>query len=561
MFLWCLTFFPILAYAQKMQDIPKICLENNACYKGSWLETKAGSQYASFQGDLNFDYYYHIKVKEHFCLFIGIRYAKAPTGLLRFRPPQPFEYGNVTWDVSHESFVKCPQRNFLNNSIIEGQEDCLLLNIYVPAKAWNQDELLPVMFWIHGGSLTHGSNRFDFQGPQDYMDRNVIIVTINYRLGPFGFLSLGTNDVSGNAGFLDQNLALKWVQNNIETFHGDPKSVTLFGESAGSISVAAQFLSPMSHGLFKRIVLQSNTPQSPAWGRFLSSAVGMHYGHNFTGKLGCGQYEDDGILECMQNKSVEDIISVNHIWMGVLDDKFMIEDMTTLLENGQFDQDVEVIVSTTKDEGILNWFQQLGDPSKWQEYQDIFEDHIPRQLLNIPYTDEITPKHVKIAYEVFEYYIGSVKNINEDHLQGLIDLFTDATFLYGIHKTTNLLMRYNVTVYQAILTYEGERSFSQLFGLDKYGVCHADDLLYLWQFKDFPLDEEEDIQVRNVMTDAWVNFAKLGNPTPSGSNFSWRPVDNPEKHNFWNISGPNPVMATSQEIQDRMNFWETVVEK
>ena len=66
MFLWCLSFFPILAYAQKMQDIPKICLENNACYKGSWLETNAGSQYASFQGDLNFDYYYHIKVKEHF---------------------------------------------------------------------------------------------------------------------------------------------------------------------------------------------------------------------------------------------------------------------------------------------------------------------------------------------------------------------------------------------------------------------------------------------------------------------------------------------------------------
>ena len=124
----------------------------------------------------------------------------------------------------------------------------------------------------------------------------------------------------------------------------------------------------MSHGLFKRIVLQSNTPQSPAWGRFLSSAVGMHYGHNFTGKLGCGQYEDDGILECMQNKSVEDIISVNHIWMGVLDDKFMIEDMTTLLENGQFDQDVEVIVSTTKDEGILGsaWFYK--NPNKLTEF-------------------------------------------------------------------------------------------------------------------------------------------------------------------------------------------------
>ena len=137
---------------------------------------------------------------------------------------------------------------------------------------------------------------------------------------------------------------------------------------------------------------------------------------------------------------------------------------------------------------------------------------------------------------------------------------TDATFLYGIHKTTNYLLKHNVKVYQAIFTYRGEHSYSQSFGLGKYGVCHSDDLLYLWLWGDFPLIMADDKRVRNVVTDAWVNFAKYGNPTPSGSELSWLPVDDPKKHNFWNISGPKPEMTTSQEIQDRMNFWDQLLE-
>ena len=499
----------------------------------------------------------------------GIRYGEAPTGLLRFRPPQPFQYGNVTWDVSKESYVKCPQLNMIDQTTLEGQEDCLLLNIYVPAEAFTHDELLTVMVWIHGGALIYESNGFGMQGPQEYMDRHVVVVAINYRLGPMGFLSLGTNEVSGNAGFLDQNLALKWVQDNIEAFHGDPSSVTLFGESAGSVSVAAQFLSPMSQGLFKRIILQSNTPQSPAWGSFFNKSLGMHYGNIFAQKLQCNQTNE--VLECLQSKSMEEIIALTDkvntekgasVWMGVIDDKFMAKDTSTILENGEFDKNVEVIVSTTKDEGILFFLEYFGNPSKWiQEYQENFETMAPKQLFYVPYSDEVTAKDVKKAYEVFEHYIGSVENINEDNLPGMFDLFTDATFLYGIHKTTNLLLKHNVTVYQAILTYKGEHSFTELFGLDKYGVCHGDDLLYLWNFRDVPLMEEEDIQVRNVMTDAWVNFAKNGNPTPSGSQLSWLPVDDPQMHQFWNISGVIPQMTRSQEIQDRMEFWDQLLQK
>ena len=526
---------PILSLAQEM---PLICLNSGACYQGSWLESNTGNQYASFQ---------------------GIRYAEAPIGNLRFRPPKPFQSGEALWDVSQESEIACPQMNSFDLSR-KGQEDCLFLNIYVPKAALNNDELLTVMVWIHGGSLITGSNSFASQGPQDYMDRNVIIVTINYRLGPLGFLSLGTEEVSGNAGFLDQNLALQWVQENIEAFRGDSKSVTLFGESAGALSVAVQFLSPMSQGLFQRIILQSCSTQAPSWG-VLNASLAMHYGSVVTEKLECSEAPD--VLECLQNKSMEDIVNLTrtvndheNVWMAVVDKIFLMDNPTVLLEKGMFDPNIEVIVSTTKDEGILYCFDQLADPSIWQDYQDDFEDIMPRILFDVPYINEITETDIAKSYQVVEHYIGSVDNINENNLQGIFDVFTDSGFLYGIHETTNYLLAHNVKVYQAILTYQGQHSLTEYVGLGKYGVCHADDLFYMWTNVRL---NSEDIKVRKVMTDAWANFAKYGDPTPPGSELTWLPVDDPEMHQFWNISGAMPQMTSNQEIQDRMNFWDQIL--
>ena len=149
------------------QTFPTICLELGACYQGSWNTTNNSTRYASFQ---------------------GVRYALPPTGELRFKPPQSFIAGEAMFDVSGESNVVCPQPNFLDG-VSAGQEDCLLLNIYVPDSAFsNAQTPLPVMVWIHGGSLLFGSNRFDAQGPQHFLDKGVIVVTVDYRLGPLGFL-------------------------------------------------------------------------------------------------------------------------------------------------------------------------------------------------------------------------------------------------------------------------------------------------------------------------------------------------------------------------------------
>ena len=199
------------------QESPLVCLDTTGtCYQGGWYSTSE-IQFASFQ---------------------GIRYAQPPLGNLRFMPPKPLEDPSIgTIDVSEKSDVVC-----IPNSKGKGQEDCLLLNIYIPENVYNDTSgtKYPVMVWIYGGGFVLGDYTYDKYGPQPYMDKGIVLVTINYRLGPYGFLSLGHSGIDGNAGLLDQSLALQWVQENIGNFGGDKDSVTIFGESAGSLSVALQ---------------------------------------------------------------------------------------------------------------------------------------------------------------------------------------------------------------------------------------------------------------------------------------------------------------------------------
>ena len=164
--------------------------------------------------------------------------------------PVRFEAGEAVFDVSGVSEVKCTQWSEDYTHLL-GQEDCLLLNVYVPGQvrlarvrsvlsdssvpgnAIDEGENLPVMVWIHGGAFESGSGTYGDYGPQYFMDLGVVVVTVNYRLGPFGFLSSAKEELPGNLGLWDQSLALHWVRDNIQHFGGNRDQLTLFGESAG----------------------------------------------------------------------------------------------------------------------------------------------------------------------------------------------------------------------------------------------------------------------------------------------------------------------------------------
>jgi para-nitrobenzyl esterase len=201
--------------------------------------------------------------------YLGVPSAAAPIAGLRWRPPQPVAPWQGVLETVHAP-PACPQplpppgsfyqKEFFLTSERQS-EDCLYLNVWVPPRASN--EKLPVMVWFYGGGFVQGSGSLPSFDGEALARRGVVVVTINYRLGPLGFLALPALDqespdhVSGNYGLLDMIAALRWVQNNVGGFGGDPDNVTIFGQSAGAFGVNAMMASPLAHGLFRRAIVES----------------------------------------------------------------------------------------------------------------------------------------------------------------------------------------------------------------------------------------------------------------------------------------------------------------
>ena len=195
--------------------------------------------------------------------FLGIPYAAAPVGDLRWKPPMPA----AKWSGVRKATdfgARCLQNNVfgdMNFRDFGGSEDCLTLNVWTPAK--DAKAKLPVMVWIYGGGFAAGSTSEPRQDGTVLAQQNVVVVSMNYRLGIFGFFvhpelaKESSHGSAGNYGLLDQRAALQWVHENVSAFGGDPGNVTIFGESAGSFSVSAQMASPLTKGLFQKAIGES----------------------------------------------------------------------------------------------------------------------------------------------------------------------------------------------------------------------------------------------------------------------------------------------------------------
>ena len=320
---------------------PSVCLENGPCYEGSWMITSSGTRFASFQ---------------------AVRYGQAPVGELRFKSSLAYmDEAEVTVDVSGVSEVMCPQYSeFTNNA---GQEDCLMLNIYVPEQALSEAaDKRSVMVWVHGGGLSVGSNNMntgDKYSPFPLLDRDIIVVAINYRLSYLGFMYMGTEAVPGNAGLRDQTLAMRWVQDHISQFGGNPGSVTLAGQSGGAWSVSYHLASPLSRGLFQRAILESGTSVS-ASSSPVSPERALRAKDIVAQSVNCTAETDHEMLQCLQSVDAHDLVNVlafptadGGYAAPVVDgdlglpDPFLPDHTDQLFASGEFNKDIEVMIGKT----------------------------------------------------------------------------------------------------------------------------------------------------------------------------------------------------------------------
>jgi para-nitrobenzyl esterase len=303
--------------------------------------------------------------------YLGVPFAAAPIAGLRWRPPQPVTAWEGVLETVHAA-PACPQplpppgsfyqKEFFLTSERQS-EDCLYLNLWTSART--ADEKLPVMVWFYGGGFVQGSGSLPSFDGEALARRGVIVVTINYRLGPLGFLAFPALDqespdhVSGNYGLLDMIAALRWVQNNVGGFGGDPGNVTIFGQSAGAFGVNAMMASPLAHGLFQRAIVESY-PMFGIGGPTQSLAQAEEGGAKYTATVGATTLSD---LRMVPSTDLVRTMGANAAAFGLrpnVDGHVLPHDLpemiaahkpngTALMIGSNYDEGTELLPATTPD--------------------------------------------------------------------------------------------------------------------------------------------------------------------------------------------------------------------
>ncbi|KAL0277570.1 UNVERIFIED_CONTAM: hypothetical protein PYX00_004808 [Menopon gallinae] len=340
---------------------------------GKWMTSRSGRQFMGF---------------------FRVPYAAPPVGELRFEvPQQPRKWEGVR--NATEDGAVCAQRDiYVKGSLkIEGEEDCLYLNVYTP-KVNTTSDLLPVMVFFHGGGWVTGSGNSMLYPPEYLLDKDIVLVSIQYRLGPLGFLSMEDEELPGNLGLKDQVQSLKWIQKNIKSFGGNPDLVTIFGESAGGASVHYHVLSPMSKGLFHRAILQSGTATCP-WA-LAEPGVTRNNTVKLAELLECPSSTTKDLVKCLREKPFEDILMTDvHflVWnkdpiipfKPVLEKSagFIVQPAEEVIKSGNF-PNVPMMMGLNSVEGALAAASFFDNETLVKEFDEKFNELVPLYLLPEP---------------------------------------------------------------------------------------------------------------------------------------------------------------------------------
>ncbi|KAK2867446.1 hypothetical protein Q8A67_025563 [Cirrhinus molitorella] len=491
------------------QTLPRIIKERQ---EGPVVHTKLGSLKGAFLT---------VKGKDTIVnSYLGVPFAKPPVGPLRLSRPQPAEKWDGVRDATKQPPMCLQERQFsvveleflaMDVEIPEVSEDCLYLNIYTPVKP-GEEAKLPVMVWIHGGGLSLGAaSLYDGSVLSAYQD--VVVVLIQYRLGLLGFFSTGDEHAPGNYGFLDQLAALQWIQENIHTFGGDPGSVTIFGESAGGISVSTLILSPLASGLFHRAIAESGTA---LWDGLLM-ANPLLRAQNAAKLCKCDSSSSSKIVDCIMRWSEEEVLECSNQFVMMhfslaVDSYFLPKPVEEIVKKKEFNK-VPLITGITNDEfGFLlaAYFAGKGWIDGMDKEQAIKD-------LTLTYPD---PRDRWIVDLVANEYLGDTS----DPIQ-IRDIYREMMGDVMFNIPALQLAKYHSASGAPVYLYEFQHppSMIQKNRPSFVGVDHADELFFI-QGTCFakahlkataPFTKEEEELCRTVMA-YWGNFARTGSPNGPG---------------------------------------------
>ena len=444
--------------------------------------------------------------------YTGIPYAAPPVGDLRWKPPQPVK----GWDgvrEAHQFSPVCPQPIFSGPSVLETSvatqeqsEDCLYLNVWTGAAG--SDERRPVMLWIHGGGLIGGSGSRPREDGAALARKGAVLVTINYRLGPLGYLAHpeltaeSEHNSSGNYGLLDQIVALQWVQRNIASFGGDPNRVTIFGVSAGSWSVSYLVATPLAKGLFHQAIGQSGghafIPMAHLKEDQLGVGAAEAIGTRFAADLEAD--EESNALEVMRGKTAQEIIDTFYsslfrsgrpiILRANVDGWVFSDQVYEIFARGE-QNDVPVIVGSTADDGTVLIFQA---------------NNVSQQA----YQARAREKYQHLTDEFFALYpVGS----DEEARAAFLGETRGEGFTWGMRTWARMMKTVSSEAYLYFFFRIQPRPEREILG-----SYHTGEVAYVFNNLD-AMDwtfEDTDVQLSRMMSDYWLNFASTGDPNGEG---------------------------------------------
>lgn len=506
--------------------------------------------------------------------FLGVRYAASPTGTLRFaRPVAPAPVSGIVEATSFGS--PCPQ-NASPFGTASTDEDCLFLNLYVPGAGVSSHNSLPVMVFFHGGAFINGAGSL-YDPTNLAIQGNAIVVTVNYRLGILGFMADAAlsaeaeNGVSGNYGLSDQQFALEWVRQNIGAFGGNPHDVTIFGESAGGLSVCANIVSPAASGLFQRAISESGPCAIPE----PTLAGAETQGAAIVANLGCNDATDAATaVACLRRVSIRTILAAQNAITSAaslsslaaffpnVDGVIIPLQPIEALVLGEYNH-VPMIEGTNHDEGRL--FVALAF--------DLNPEAGP--LTAAEYPAAVQSVAATLVTESGGLLGGSNGSSGAD--QADVQLITDEILReYPLNRfsspgvalgaiLTDSLFSCTANIANEVFSLEVP-SFGYEFNDENapmlflppvsfpYGATHTDELQFLFSFPGVAsrLDASEETLAR-TMKAYWTNFAKNGNPNFFGVP-NWAPFTI-LADNVQSLTPPTPAIELDFATEHKCDFW------